>query len=199
MSAPFLAPERDRSFKAGRPKSSGGTTYYTIPGVTISLTTAVINFFGAGTLYYSPFFVEAPLLVDRLAFQVDTADAVGNVRVGIYTADTDLQPKALVVDSGSVSVATTGVKTYTPGSPVYLPRGRYLSVVQSDGTTVTLRQFDAMGTQAIDTGMGGSNNIRRFSKTSTYGALPATGTAWDVANASGAGASHWVFLRVSAA
>lgn len=183
----------------GRPKASGGTVYYTIPGVTLSLTNATINFFAAGTLYYSPFFVEAPLTADQLAFEVVTADAAGNVRVGIYTATTDLQPRSLVVDSGSISVASTGVKTYTPGTPVGLPRGRYLAVVQSDGTTVTLRQFDAMGTQALATGMGGSNNIRRFSKTSTYGALPASGTAWDTANASGAGFSHWVFLRVSAA
>jgi len=198
--APFLAPERDPTFKRGRYKPSGGTNDYTVPGVPIfqmnSLHTLV-----ASTDYYCGFFCDTPLICDQMAIEVTTLAAGANARLGIYPADTDMQPAAgaaPLTDSGNISVASTGVKTWTPAAPLYLPRGRYLMVITSDGAPVIRAATAAWLNSTINTALGTTPLDVRCQVARAYAAFPTPGTPWTSFAATIANnISTFIFLRIS--
>jgi hypothetical protein len=113
--------------------------------------------------------------LDRIAFNVTTAVA-GNARVGIYdaTSDSNLYPNALVVDGGSISTGTTGIKSATI-SVALTPGKLYWCVSLADA---------ASSVRALSAGSG--NNILGYDNTLvtnpnrslqaalTFGALPGT-------------------------
>jgi hypothetical protein len=197
VTSPFLAPERDRAQRPGRAKASGGAAIYCTPGfMSDGNTTFALT---AGTDYYSPLYFASPMMVDTLAFEVTTGVAF-NARIGLYAADTDFQPVgAPLVDSGDISVAAGGIKTYTPGSPVYVPRGRVVSVINSSGTP-TVREYRGNGIAGsmMDPVTGGLPWSTRWRVTRAYAAFPTPGTAWTTEdNGATAGTSSIVWVRIS--
>lgn len=199
MSAPFLAPDRDERAAFGRAKA-GATTYYSIPGVVLTGGGGSRNL----TLnqdYYGPFRTASPIVVDRLAFEVVTAAGASNARIGLYAANRDCQPiGAPLADSGDISTATTGVKTFTPGTPIYLARGRYLTVINESTTGVAVRTLtgDRLDGSAILDTITGSPIILATVVGRTYAAFPTPGTAWTTIVNSAVGHEHFVVLRVLA-
>jgi hypothetical protein len=111
--------------------------------------------------------------ITELAFNVTTG-AVGDYRIGIYTntADDELYPDMLLLDTGSISTATTGVKTAS--AALALDAGRlYWMVVVGDAAptirTITVNNCsDILG---YSTAMGTAGNVG-ISLAFTYGALP---------------------------
>ena len=190
--APLLAPERDLRAKRGRPKRSG-VTYYSIPGCGFQAGSTVVV--TAGRDAYEPFYADTPIVIDQLAFEVTTL-AAGNMRVGIYRADRDLQPiGAPLTDSGDISTNTTGVKTFTPGTPLFLGRGPYLGVSNCDVGPTLRTQRVVYLSEGIDTTLGG-NIVHRFEATRAYAAFPTPGAAWTVAALATTSADARLFFRV---
>jgi hypothetical protein len=194
--APFLAPERDSAFKRGRPKG-GGVTYYTQPGVALigsANTYALVS----DTDFYTPYFVDTPLVVDQIAFHVTATGTATTARIGLYAADTDWQPKgAPLADSGAVSVAGTGLKTYTPGTPIFAARGRYLGVMAANGTVTVRCQLGAPLGAALSTS-DTSVFATALQVVRSYAAFPTPGTAWDTeVDGAGIGKQNFIFWRVS--
>ena len=195
--APFLAPERDGAFKFGRPRA-GATTYYTIPGV--SARSASTWALAVDLDYYTPWYTSTPLMIDQLAFEVTTALASSNTRVGFYAADGDWQPVGPpLADSGDIATASTGVKTYAPGAPIYVRRGRYLSVLNHSITgNVTMRTGSgSMSGSGFATGLGASACLAALKATRAHAAFPNPGTAWTAVDADTGGFHNMVFYRVS--
>lgn len=197
--APFLAPERDAAYKLGRPLS-GGSGLYMIPGVAfVSSTTTTA---ASGTDVYEPIWVQSPVVCDRLVANVATL-SVGNMRLGLYAADSAWQPiGAPLADSGDISTGTTGTKTYTPGTPVYLPRGRYLSV-RNHSSTPTLNAINGnpiAGYMASNSGGDPNNNgLTSLTVARAYAAFPTPGTAWtSVTVGSSLTPIYTIYLRLSA-
>lgn len=194
--APGLAPERDWSLKTGRPRSSGGTTYYTVPGVMFGSAGQLLTLL-ANTDYYATFFVSTPIVVDQLAFEVTSLAAGSNARIGLYPSDDDFQPAANaapITDSGDISVASTGLKTFTPGTPIFLHRGTYQTVLNSNGAPV-VRAYSM--SQTIDLTAGDLKVVRPH-VARTYAAFPTPGTRWTaIASVANAG-NYPVWLRISA-
>lgn len=192
--APFLAPERDTAFKDGRPKA-GGTTFYTLPGVPIHGTHTWTGGMASNEDHYFPLFVDTPIVVDQLAMEITTSSA-GNGRMGLYRGDTDWQPVGgPLADSGDISTNSTGIKTYTPGTPIFLPRGPYLAVYCQSSTATMWA--------TLGSGPGGivpSSTIQGCSQiyaSRTYAAFPTPGTAWTLNRTSGDGLWYAMVLRVS--
>jgi hypothetical protein len=192
--SPFLAPERDSAFKRGRAKRADATIlYWQMPGALESNTTWSVS---ANVDYYQPIFVDTPLVVDRLAVEVTTSVGT-NFRIGMYAADTDWQPVgAPVADSGDIAVATPAVKTYTPGTPLFLPRGRYLGVLNADGAaTFRVGQGNGPATMHLTT-LGGSMP-ETYKVARTYAAFPTPGTAWTGNDSSSYGLRSFLWLRIT--
>jgi hypothetical protein len=196
--SPFLAPGRDNAAKFGRLKSSTPTTYYSVPGtfgVTGSTQSLSVNID-----YFSYWYTNTPLVIDQLVVEVTTSTS-GNFRMGLTAVDADLQPVgAPLADSGSIALATPAVKTYTPGTPIYVPPGRYAGILAMD-TAATFRTWAAGYPNGPSfTVAGGTNNMTIFnSKSRTYAAFPTPAATFADADIQGTGGSkHWVVYRVKA-
>lgn len=102
-----------------------------------------------------PFFSTRGGTLDRIAIQVTTLIASGVARLGIYqaTSDTNLYPSARIVDAGTVSTATTGMKTITINVPLTANTLYWLVHLAGPGAA-TLRCMAMAGCAAI---FGASN------------------------------------------
>lgn len=66
----------------------------------------------ADTLYYNWYYTPTPYEIDQLRISVASASSSGVARIGIYASnDGDWQPDELLLDAGTVSTASTGIKT----------------------------------------------------------------------------------------
>jgi hypothetical protein len=177
----------------GRAKG-GGTTYYTVPGCTLA--TVATRGMTANEDAYAPWLTPTPIVIDQLAAEVTVA-AGTNFRIGFYAATTDWQPTgAPLADSGNLDASTTGIKTYTPGTPISVPAGRYVSIVNCDGAP-SLRAYRGNPNTGLDTALGATSIIVAQRVARTYGAFPTPGTAWTAIDVSSGGISHLVVYRVS--
>lgn len=181
---------------AGAPKQSS-TTYYVQPGVFASSTTA----FGMTALlrYFDFLVVQTPITVDQIAIEQTAAAAAGKLfRMFLIAADKWWQPTgSVLIDSGTFAAdGANGVKTYTPGSPVLLPAGRYLASVHSDGDPSIRASVGGAIGQGFATTLGSSSSI--YQTRTTYIALNASDTTvWDNLSFTTAPSSHFMWLRVS--
>lgn len=179
--------------KTGVAKISAGTKQWGVPGVFFTAQTTLA--LTANTASYHVFDVLYPLTVTAQQFEVTVAPASNaNVRVGIYLADTDIQPTGAPLYDAGVAVASgfTGKKT-TTGLSVVLNPGRYLMAVNCD-VAMTLRTVICPATALLDA-MGAAAMAARFTVAQTYGAFPSTPTAWTALTASTAGAYQLVELQ----
>jgi hypothetical protein len=167
--------------KLGRMKGAG-TTYYSQPGLFVYSSTAFLNLAGNKDHYW-PILINSPIVVDQFAFEVSALVAGGNARVGLYVADTDWQPVGgPLADSGSISIASTGVKTYTPATAISLSAGRYvLSYCQDDATfTAALRSLSSSSVVGpVRDVFSSSPFVQYLTVARTYAAFPTPGTPWD--------------------
>lgn len=177
--APFLAPERDEGTRQAWAKASGGGIAYSVPGVPgVSIGTKTLG--SINNDYYMPVYVASPIIVDQLADEVTSA-VVGNHRIGLYRADKNWQPiGAPLADSGDISSNAVQVNTYTPGSAIYLARGRYLTVINCSSNAPSLRSLGGspiQGSSLLST-LGTTAVAAGFFVSRTYAAFPNPGTAW---------------------
>jgi hypothetical protein len=102
-----------------------------------------------------------------------------------------------LVDSGNISTSATGVKTYTPGTPLYLARGRYLTAFNNDTGSVNWRFFVG-GSVGMDPVLGAGPYLAALRVTRAYAAFPSPGTAWDTVIGETLGMRQYVVLRITA-
>lgn len=146
--------------------------YYTSGAYYQSVGTMFVN----GKLYAVPFSVPRAITIDRIAIEVATAESGKSIRLGIYKNGTNLYPGELLLDAGTVSGASTGLKAITISQP--LSKGLYWLVLVSDCTaTLKLRTF-----YATDIILGHSlahfwGACGGWSVAQAYGALPDPFTA----------------------
>lgn len=172
--------------KTGIAKPSGGNKQWGIPSthfVSQSTTTLTIN-----EVRYIPFFVDYPVTLTAHQFEVTTGPASdSNVAIGVYRADSDLQPTgAPLYDSGSIAVATafTGAKT-SGAISVPLQAGAYLIAVNCS-VALTLRSIVHAAATVRD-GLGTSAFAQRYTVAQAFGAFPTPGTAWTTLSGSTGG------------
>lgn len=140
------------------------------------------------SVFLVPFPVHKTIVIDQIAVEVTSAGAVGStLRFGIYNGDaTTVVPTTLVVDSGDISAATIGVKTFTPGTAITLTPGLYFTAFTTSSSTahgirsLTTTNFaQVIGlTAAGGTSLGTYINGTR----AAYGALPANASSLTALN-----------------
>jgi hypothetical protein len=147
---------------------------YGLPGVQFN--GAATQALTANTIYYAPFEVTAPITLDFMALEIATGTPVGNLRLGVYAADSNLQPTgAPLFDSGDLAFTTAGILS-KQGTPVTLQPGVYLTATNSSAG-ITVRA--ALGGQTmVNTAMGTNLFTVITNATQTQGAFPTPGTPW---------------------
>lgn len=131
----------------------------------------------ANLMYLVPFAVAQRTTFTRIGIKCTTAQAATNARLGIYRA-IDGVASNLVLDAGTVSLATTGDKELTISQQ--LEAGDYFLAVLSNATTAQITwslvniamrawRYGLVGSDTAD-GAADLLMIAGF----TYGALPAT-------------------------
>lgn len=194
--APTRSIQATSWLKQGVAKINAGTKQWGIPNTGITNVPAGGTAQVANTVRYLPLRIDRALTITAWELEITTGPgSAGNLRVGLYTADTDYQPTgAPVYDSGAVAVANgfTGVKTLS-GLSVLLNPGSYLVAFNAD-QAMTLRQLIGP-TPWIADGLGANAAILRVEGAQTFGAFPNPGTKWNVTSNSTAGAQHIVVFQ----
>jgi hypothetical protein len=122
---------------------------------------------------------NSPRLITSFSLDLRIADgAATNTRQGIYSADIDGRPDALLADSGNIDVSTTGDKFTNLATPLFLPAGIYYFGIVSDSAVVQWRGPNSNATSIKQQPIGIANYVAgRFLylyQDSVTGALPAT-------------------------
>ena len=122
---------------------------------------------------------NSPRLITFFSLDLRIADAAAtNTRQGIYSADINGRPDALLADSGNIDMSTTGDKFTSLATPLFLPAGIYYFGIVSDSAVVQWRGPNSNATSIKQQPIGIANYIAgRFLylyQDSVTGALPAT-------------------------
>lgn len=129
--------------------------YYAPAGFQFTTTAAAVGSAAKNKLYRW----VGNVVATGLAFEVSTLVAATTARIGIYDSDANGWPNALLYDSGDISTATTGIKTFSFGADVHL-NGVYWIVITFSGN-VSCRTMTA-------TGPTNDEPFEAFNKTASY-------------------------------
>lgn len=193
MTSPIIIPTRERGWGTAR-SHNGSIQDAVIPGVVVVSVSAqplVVN-----RDEFAPWRIYSPIKIDQLLSEV-TVTGGTNFRMGLYAANEKWQPGKLLIDSGNLSSASTGVKTYT--TAVILPPGRYLSVINSDGSPTFRVYMGVMESHPVISSLGPVAILNAGGDARTYGAFPnpATQQVGDTdTNSASAGWWHIVAYRL---
>jgi hypothetical protein len=114
-----------------RYRRGGSIRYFgSVLGATAASTVALT----ANRLYGLPFFLPISMRFDRIAINVTTL-AAGNARLGIYADGGAVAPVKLILDAGTVSTGTTGVKEITI-TQALSGKLHWLAIVSDAGATI---------------------------------------------------------------
>lgn len=128
----------------------------------------------AGYLFCMPFIWPASMRISQVAVSVQASAASSSLRIGLYAARSGGPGQKLIefTDSATIDTSSTGLKTATSASPIFLPAGAYhLAATCSSGTpTFSRPQYSpGSGFYGVHASGYGINTINRAF---TFGALP---------------------------
>lgn len=171
----------------------GATDLLVVPGVNchaMSTQSMTLN-----RVWYQPFFVKTTITLANLVIEVTALAVAGNARLGIYRADRDLQPGALVEDVGVVSIAANAVVTIA--TTQMLAPDRYLIAYTADGTA-TLRVIRGSFPSMPLNSLGATPIVNTVSVAKAYAVYADPGTVWDTVQNSNVGFQLFCALDVGA-
>lgn len=177
----------------GRIKTATEETYL-LPGVNVvdvrGTTTYQIS--GVGAIHYFPIVVREALQITGVVAEITGGTGGGRLaRLGIYEADFDLQPTALVGE-GEVDCSTTGIKSVAVAET--LPPGRYLLAMRENNTSITWRiQRAALSSISL----GANDYVNTLYVNGSYGPLPDPPVPYDTIAKSSNPMPYPVFLAVA--
>ena len=137
-------------------KGTGTAARYEMPGWYWAANAVAV--WSSGRLVYIPIYVHRTTTYDRISIYVDTLDAGKLMRLGIYEATsgvTGLLPGALVLDAGTVSIGTTGIKEINISQE--LTEGFYYLAFVGDSSVA--RGYSPDKEKAISPPVGGIANV----------------------------------------
>jgi hypothetical protein len=126
----------------------------------------------ANRMDISPFAPQVDFTVASFAIDVTTSVASSNVRIVVYASnETTKLPSDRLLQSGDLSGATTGMKTYTPGSAFTFEAGKYYWVGVHHSSTATLRGINvgALAPLGTPSAAGTTQNTILRRSSVTYG------------------------------
>ncbi len=151
--------------------------YHLLPGFRIPESTGAYTNGTANLVRVQRLFWPGPLTVASVHIEIVTTSAGALASVGIYSAE----GSNLLVDSGTFSCTTAGLKSNTLGAAVELGPGWYYYAFTVTDTTASFRA-EASGLNIQTVLNGGTVQRGQAANSASSGVLPATlGTVSDVA------------------
>ena len=132
----------------------------------------------AGRLYFVPFFVRSNtnITIDRLGWFHNSS--AGNVRVGVYNADSNGKPSSLLVDAGAAASSAGALNTVTLSQALTARTLYHFAFITDGGISVAVFSPSTAGLHATMLPERGidplllANPNAIFMQTIAYGALP---------------------------
>jgi hypothetical protein len=161
-----------------------GYWYESRNGAVLNNASATLN-----RLYVYPVFIQESITIDRLGMEVQTQAASSTIRLGIYNSDSNGEPSSLVLDAGTVSGTTTGLKAITVSQALTTGLYYFAWIWQGGtGRTITYGPTATSGNwaPASSTTQGPSGAyFAQYIQDGITGALPSTwGTVTSITSAS---------------
>ena len=137
------------------------------------------SLYSLNRLIVFPVFIQESITLDRIAVECTAAVASSTFRLGIYNSNADGEPSSLLLDAGTVSTATIGLKAITISQSLsaglyYLAYGQ-----QGGATNATMRAYhNVIGNWSpiASTTQQGSSYVTGYNQDSVTGAFPSTFT-----------------------
>ena len=95
-------------------------------------------------IYYSPIYIPFDRELNEMICKVTTSASGATVRMGLYDSGSDGLPDVRIIDAGTVSAASTGVKSIT-GLSTTLGGGLFWIAVQVSETGAFLQFSESVG------------------------------------------------------
>lgn len=127
-----------------------------------------------GLILYAPIYLSNDAHIDRIAIEVSaTASQYGNVRLGLYQSNSKGLPGSLIVDAGTVSATTVGIKQVVIDEVI---EGLVWAAVLIQGGSVALKGFTntIQAYPSMTTGATSAGRLVLSDPNPIYGNLPAT-------------------------
>jgi hypothetical protein len=154
---PYLVSEAGRYFT---PTVGIGTTTATVAGV-------------ADRMNIYPFVPKFDFTCDQLGINVTTAVASSNAKIVVYNSDVNGRPDQLIVETGDLDCATTGVKTATVS--IAFKKGKQYWLGVRTNATQTISVFQPYTMPNLDMTAIATAQPKTLQRTLTYAtAAPAT-------------------------
>jgi len=177
----------------GRIKTATEETYL-LPGVNVVNARGTTSYGTVGGIYYFPIVVREALQITGVVAEITGGTGAGRLaRIGIYEADLDLQPTALVGE-GEVDCSTTGIKSVAVAET--LPPGRYLLAMRHNSTAITWR-FQRAVLTSIPLGTDNYVTALQDLASGSYGPLPDPPVPYDTIAITSNPMPYPVFLAVA--
>ena len=154
-----------------RPKTGSNISWGWLGGSAIPQTTTFA--IGANTDWFWPFRVDRTVTMTDLAVVTTTSAAGKTAWLGIFTADTDMQPASIVAQS-TVDLTSSGTLSWAANQS--LTPGWYLAGLNHDSTATFRAWYTDVGAFLNPSNL--AQNIANFTKTrtaATWGSVP----TWD--------------------
>lgn len=130
------------------------------------------------TSYYTPFYVGATEVFDRIGCTTASVTTSGNARLGIYS-DTNGAPDALVLDAGTVAFSASNTSYLITISQSLSPGWYWLVLNQQSGSSTWIaasaNQTQGLGTQRMAS-VTSTSVVFAYSQASVTGAFPTPAT-----------------------
>ena len=132
-----------------------------LPNEILSYSGTSVTTIGPNQTYYKSFLVTSPINVDMFQFTVTVVPtSTAALGLAIYSADNNLQPDTLKVQSGSIQITTTGAgQYYKQITPTLLNPGQYLIAINTN-YQLTLKAMLAASGNSIITPITASAELR---------------------------------------
>jgi hypothetical protein len=129
------------------------------------------------TVVYSPLWITHDLTITQIGLRVITGAAGSLYRLGVYSADADGNPDALLLDAGTLDASTAGHKGIS-GLSLALTAGEYWTAVVLQGATgaTTRTMAGAVMRRSMNSLVNATELRCQFQQTGVSAALPASAT-----------------------
>jgi hypothetical protein len=96
------------------------------------------------TVFAMPVYIRNSFTLTRITVNVTSGTASSEVRMGIYSSNSNFQPSSLVVDAGTVSSTTSGFKTVTISTSLQPGVYWFAVVAQGAGSAPTVTNYNSI-------------------------------------------------------